>query len=114
MPSDQSWKQHQKARTHPHTQLLLLLLPPRHPSGICEPIRLDANDTGTRIGLGRRQEERQYTAAELVERRPLEAELQAEEDEGRKAKREVGLLCCKRGRAVRLAASRLQRCQPGN
>ena len=32
-------------------------------AGIREPVRLDANDTGTRIGLGRAAVERQYTAA---------------------------------------------------
>ena len=69
--------------------------PPPHtpthtiPTGIAEPIRLDANDTGTRSGLGRRQEEAQYTAAENVYRRTLETELQAEEDEERARKREV-------------------------
>ena len=69
----------------PHTHT------PTHtiPTGIAEPIRLDANDTGTRSGLGRRQEEAQYTAAENVYRRTLETELQAEEDEERARKREV-------------------------
>jgi hypothetical protein len=62
---------------------------PRRPPGISEPVRLDANDTGTRTGLGRREQERQYTAAEFVERRALEVELQADEDEERRRKREV-------------------------
>ncbi len=35
------------------------------------------------------QVERQYTAAEFIERRALEVELQADEDEERKRKREV-------------------------
>ncbi|EFN56546.1 hypothetical protein CHLNCDRAFT_144195 [Chlorella variabilis] len=61
----------------------------REQQGISEPVRLDANDTGTRTGLGRRQQERQYTAAEFVERRALEVELQADEDEGRKRRREM-------------------------
>ncbi|PSC75708.1 G patch domain-containing 8 [Micractinium conductrix] len=61
----------------------------REQQGIREPVRLDANDTGTRIGLGRAAVERQYTAAELVERRALESELQAEEDDDRRRKREA-------------------------
>lgn len=97
-----------------------------------EPVRLDANDNGVRIGLGRQEVDRQvgaacglqqarsgaggwavaacmhalilaatrrlppappavqYTAAENIERRMLEAEIQADEDEDRKRRREVG------------------------
>lgn len=61
----------------------------REQQGICEPVRLDANDTGTRIGVGRGQVDKQYTAAENVERRAMEVEIQADEGEERKQKREV-------------------------
>lgn len=64
------------------------------PAGITEPVRLDANDSGMRTGLGRGEVEARYTAAELIERRALEVELQADEDEERRRKREVGPLCC--------------------
>jgi hypothetical protein len=65
--------------------------PPRIPrlAGIPEPLRVDAADNGVRLGLGRAEQDRQYTAAENIERRALEVELQAFEDEGRRAKREV-------------------------
>lgn len=53
-------------------------------------MRLDANDTGLRTGLGRGEVEARYTAAELIERRQLEVELQADEDDDRRARREVG------------------------
>ena len=65
------------------------LPPPLDTAGICEPVRLDANDTGVRIGLGRGEVEQRYTAAENVERRALEVEIQADEDEDRKQRREV-------------------------
>lgn len=58
-------------------------------AGIAEPVRLDANDTGTRTGLGRAQVDRQYYAAENVQRRALETEVQAFEDEDRTRRREV-------------------------
>ena len=78
--------------SHPPAPLPLPPPPATPLAGISEPIRLDANDTGTRSGLGRRQEEAQYTSADNVYRRTLETELQAEEDEGRARKREVRAL----------------------
>lgn len=139
-----------------------------NPAGITEPVRLDANDNGVRIGLGRQevrraagcwgggcpcvvwgacsfgrtlvcaavlahtsppamlptpalftqwlctapagwpQVERQYTAAEFIERRALEVELQADEDEERKRKREVSRLVpppCQQGWKVPVGRS---------
>lgn len=54
---------------------------------------MDASDNGTRLGLGRQEMERQYIAAENIERRQLEVEIQADEDEERRRKREVRLNC---------------------
>eukprot|EP00887_Chlorella_sp_A99_P001277 scaffold14.g1277.t1 len=61
----------------------------RQQQGIAEPVRLNALDTGTRVGLGRQEVERQYIAAEFIERRQLETEIQADEDEERRRKREA-------------------------
>ncbi|GAB4818470.1 hypothetical protein N2152v2_005516 [Parachlorella kessleri] len=58
-------------------------------TGIAEPVRVDASDNGTRLGLGRQEAERQYIAAEFIERRQLEVEIQADEDEDRRRKREM-------------------------
>jgi hypothetical protein len=52
-------------------------------------VRLDANDNGARSGLGRGAVDRQFYAADLVQRRALETEVQAQEDEGRAQRREV-------------------------
>lgn len=43
-----------------------------------------------RLGLGKAEEDRQYTAAENVVRKRLEVEIQADEDAARTQRREVG------------------------
>lgn len=59
-------------------------------AGVTEPVKVDLSESGMRLGLGRLEAERQYVAAEFVERRQLETELQADEDDERRQKREVG------------------------
>ncbi len=44
---------------------------------------------GLRLGLGKAEEDRRYTAAENIVRKRLEIEVQADEDAGRKLRREV-------------------------
>ena len=46
-----------------------------------------------RLGLGKQAEDAKYTAAENVERRRLEVEIQADEDPDRKKRREVSDSC---------------------
>ncbi len=46
-------------------------------------------DAGVRLGLGKQQEDDHYTNPELIERKKLETEIQADEDEDRRRKREV-------------------------
>jgi hypothetical protein len=80
-------------------------------TGIAEPVRVDALDNGTRLGLGRQEMERQYIAAEFIERRQLEVEIQADEDEERKRKREVATapitsrICCHHDQQMRACAA---------
>lgn len=57
-------------------------------SGIVEPVRSGV-DEGTRLGLGKQEEDNVYTNAENVVRKRLETEIQADEDEDRKERREV-------------------------
>lgn len=44
---------------------------------------------GLRLGLGKAEEDRRYTAAENIVRKRLEVEVQADEDAGRTLRREV-------------------------
>ena len=46
-------------------------------------------DEGTRLGLGKQEEDNVYTNSENVVRKRLETEIQADEDEERKERREV-------------------------
>ena len=59
-------------------------------AGIAEPIK-GGVEVGLRLGLGKAEEERQYTAAENVVRKRLEVEIQADEDAARTQRREVGM-----------------------
>jgi hypothetical protein len=47
-------------------------------------------EAGVRLGLGKQQEDDKFTAAENIERRKLEVEIQADEDPERRKRREVG------------------------
>lgn len=55
--------------------------------GRAEPIPLEAGDNGVRAGLGRGEVDSQYTS--VSSRRALEVEMQADEDEGRRIRREA-------------------------
>ena len=68
--------------------LLALLI-----AGIREPIKLGV-ESGVRLGVGKQEEDNLYTDANLIERRRLESEIQATEDEDRRRKREVSCLEC--------------------
>ena len=57
-------------------------------AGIVEPVRSGV-DEGTRLGLGKQEEDNVYTNSENVVRKRLETEIQADEDEERKERREV-------------------------
>ena len=57
-------------------------------AGITEPVDSGV-EPGVRMGLGKQQQDDFYTAANNVQRRQLEVELQAEEASDRRAKREV-------------------------
>ena len=46
-------------------------------------------EPGLRLGVGKQEQDDFYTAADNVQRRRLEVEIQADEDESRTAKREV-------------------------
>ena len=59
-------------------------------AGIAEPIK-GGVEVGLRLGLGKAEEDRQYTAAENVVRKRLEVEIQADEDAERTQRREVGV-----------------------
>ena len=59
-----------------------------HVAGIAEPIR-GGVEMGLRLGLGKAEEDRRYTAAENIVRKRLEVEVQADEDAGRTLRREV-------------------------
>lgn len=58
------------------------------PAGIVAPITGGA-EAGVRLGLGKQEEDDFYTASDNVQRRRLEVEVQAEEDEQRALAREV-------------------------
>lgn len=47
-------------------------------------------EAGLRLGVGKAEEDDFYTAAENIVRKRLEVEVQAEEDEERMRRREVG------------------------
>ena len=58
-------------------------------AGIVEPVR-GGVEAGVRIGLGKQQQDDYYTSAENIQRKQLEVEIQATEDENRTKRREVG------------------------
>lgn len=58
-------------------------------AGIREPVR-GGVEAGLRLGVGKAEEDDFYTAAENIVRKRLEVEVQAEEDEERMRRREVG------------------------
>lgn len=58
-------------------------------TGIVEPVRTGVED-GVRLGLGKQEQDDFYTASENVQRKRLETEIQAMEDEARRERREVG------------------------
>lgn len=60
----------------------------RRHAGIREPVGGGA-EAGVRLGLGKQQEDDFYTAPDNIQRKRLETEVQATEDETRAAKREV-------------------------
>ena len=57
-------------------------------AGIVEPIK-GGVEVGLRLGLGKAEEDRHYTAAENIVRKRLEVEVQAEENAERTQRREV-------------------------
>ena len=57
-------------------------------AGIAEPIK-GGVEVGLRLGLGKAEEDRHYTAAENIVRKRLEVEVQADEDAERTQRREV-------------------------
>ena len=57
-------------------------------AGIVEPVRSGV-DVGVRLGLGKQEQDDVYTNADNIQRRMLETEIQANEDEDRKERREV-------------------------
>ena len=57
-------------------------------AGILEPVATGV-DPGMRMGLGKQEQENFYMAADNVVRRRLETEVQAEEDEARRSRRQV-------------------------
>jgi hypothetical protein len=67
----------------PHVSLHL------SPAGLVEPVKAGV-EAGVRLGLGKQQEDDKYTAAENIERKKLEVEIQADEDPARRKRREVG------------------------
>lgn len=62
--------------------------------GIKEPVGGGA-EAGIRLGLGKQEQDKFYTAADNIQRKRLETELQANEDDSRAAMREVGLFLLK-------------------
>eukprot|EP00877_Chromochloris_zofingiensis_P011958 jgi/Chrzof1/7015/Cz02g07210.t1 len=60
----------------------------RKEDGIVEPIKAGV-EAGVRLGLGKQEQDDQYTAAENVSRKKLESEIQANEDESRTRRREM-------------------------
>ncbi len=69
----------------------------RNEDGIVEPVSTGV-DAGVRLGLGKQAQDDRFTNPELVTRRLLESEVQANEDGERRQRREVG-------RVLRLAGS---------
>lgn len=61
----------------------------RKEDGLVEPVKAGV-EAGVRLGLGKQQEDDKYTAAENIERKRLEVEIQADEDPERRKRREVG------------------------
>ena len=59
-------------------------------TGIVEPVK-GGVEAGLRLGVGKAEQESFYTAADNVVRKKLEVELQADEDQQRRGRREV---CC--------------------
>ena len=57
-------------------------------AGIIEPVR-GGVEAGLRLGVGKAEQESFYTAADNVVRKKLEVEIQAEEDQDRRGRREV-------------------------
>ena len=57
-------------------------------AGIAEPIK-GGVEVGLRLGLGKAEEDRHYTAAENIVRKRLEVEVQADETVERTQRREV-------------------------
>lgn len=57
-------------------------------SGIVEPVR-GGVEAGLRLGVGKAEQESFYTAADNVVRKKLEVELQADENQERRDRREV-------------------------
>ena len=57
-------------------------------AGILEPVSTGV-DAGVRLGLGKQAQDDHYTNPELITRRLLESEIQANEDEERRVRREV-------------------------
>lgn len=75
----------------PHPRLLILLLLPVHThatTGMTEPVAAGV-DAGVRLGLGKQAQDDIYTAAENINRKKLEVEIQAEEAPERRERREV-------------------------
>ncbi len=58
-------------------------------AGIREPVGGGA-EAGVRLGLGKQEQDQFYTAADNIQRKRLETEIQANEDDSRAAMREVG------------------------
>jgi hypothetical protein len=68
---------------------MLMLVLVRLPAGLVEPVKAGV-EAGVRLGLGKQQEDDKFTAAENIERKKLEVEIQADEDPERRKRREVG------------------------
>ena len=58
-------------------------------AGIKEPVGGGA-EAGVRLGLGKQEQDQFYTTADNIQRKRLETEIQANEDDSRAALREVG------------------------
>lgn len=58
-------------------------------TGIVEPVKAGV-DTSVRLGLGKQEEDDEFTNPENITRKKLESEVQANETEERKQRREVG------------------------
>lgn len=62
----------------------------RNEDGRCEPVAMGV-DSGVRLGLGKQREDDRWTNPELITRRLLESEVQANEDDARRARREAAV-----------------------